>query len=36
LTKADIPLKLVALTYQTILDLRKKAPGEVCSIAKYT
>jgi len=24
------------MTYQTISDFRKKAPSEVCSIAKYT
>ena len=36
LKEAKVPIKLVAMTYQTIMDFRKKAPSEVCSIAKYT
>ena len=36
LKEAKVPFKLVAMTYQTISDFRKKAPSEVCSIAKYT
>jgi hypothetical protein len=36
LKEAKVPFKLVAMTYQTISDFRKKAPSEVCNIAKYT